>query len=89
MLYDDVSHVVPAGVTILVEAVHRTEDELVTRDGPILTPYSLCNKQSVTIETINCNHGDCTEDVLVHTNALDRLGSSYTNTPTCSVQSRP
>ena len=48
MLYDDVSHVVSEGVAILVEAVHRTEDELVARDCPVLTPHSLCNQQSVT-----------------------------------------
>ena len=88
MLYDDVSHVVSEGVAILVETVYRTEDELVTRYRPVLTSHSLCDKQSVTIATINYNHGDCTEDVLVRTNILDRWGSSY-NTPICSVHPYP
>ena len=48
MLYDDVSHVVSEGIAILVEAMYRTEDELVARYRPVLTSHNLCNKQSVT-----------------------------------------
>ena len=41
VLYDDVGHVVPVGITVLVQAVHRAEDQLVVRDRTVLTPHSL------------------------------------------------
>eukprot|EP00916_Digyalum_oweni_P017943 GHVL01029802.1.p1 GENE.GHVL01029802.1~~GHVL01029802.1.p1 ORF type:complete len:141 (+),score=12.37 GHVL01029802.1:206-628(+) len=41
VLDDDVGHVVPVGVAVFVQAVHRAEHQLVVRQGSILTPHHL------------------------------------------------
>ena len=41
MLYNDVRHVISECVTILVQTVHRTEDQLIVCYSTILTPNSL------------------------------------------------
>ena len=41
MLDDDISHVVPVGVAILVQAVHGAKDELIEGYGAVITGYGL------------------------------------------------
>lgn len=43
MLDNDVSHVVSVGVPILVQTMDSTEDQLIVRDRPVLTPHRLYN----------------------------------------------
>lgn len=41
VLDNNISHVVPVGVAIFVEAMDSAENQLVEGDGSILTPYCL------------------------------------------------
>lgn len=50
MLNDDVGHVVPVGVAVLVQAVHGAEHQLVVGQGSVLTPHRLHNTQTASIE---------------------------------------
>lgn len=43
MLDNDVSHVVSVGVPVLVQTMDSTEDQLIVRDRPVLTPHRLYN----------------------------------------------
>lgn len=44
VLYDDVSHVLPVSVALLVQAVNRREYELIVGYGTVLTTHGLYSK---------------------------------------------
>lgn len=48
MMDDDVGHVVPIRVPLLVQAVNGAEDELVQRDGSIVVTHGLQSRTAIT-----------------------------------------
>ena len=49
VLDDDVSHVLPVGIALPVEAVHSAEDELVVGNGTVLATHRLHNHEHTTM----------------------------------------
>lgn len=56
VLDDDIGHAVSVGIAVLVQAVHRAEDELEEGYGPILAAQNLNRGEEMRVQCSSGSH---------------------------------